>query len=68
MPGGLRSGAFAGDIAGRYRSGLLDFYSAGAAYIYNRGAVTIIDDCYNANPDSVTAAIRCADYPVKSRN
>jgi UDP-N-acetylmuramoyl-tripeptide--D-alanyl-D-alanine ligase len=40
------------------RLGLLNFSTVGSrANIYDTGYITLIDDCYNANPNSVTAAI-----------
>ncbi len=39
--------------------GLLHFHNASMRQnIYKKNDITIIDDCYNANPDSVRAAIR----------
>ncbi len=60
-------GALPAAVIGRYlgltdeeiRLGLLDFSTVGGrANIIETGYITIIDDCYNANPNSVTAAIK----------
>jgi UDP-N-acetylmuramoyl-tripeptide--D-alanyl-D-alanine ligase len=59
-------GALPAAVIGRYlgltdeeiRLGLLNFSTVGnRANIIDTGYITIIDDCYNANPNSVTAAI-----------
>lgn len=40
------------------RLGLLNFATVGGrANIFDTGYITIIDDCYNANPNSVTASV-----------
>lgn len=40
------------------RLGLLDFSTVGSrANIFDTGYITLIDDCYNANPNSVTASV-----------
>ncbi|UOO38208.1 UDP-N-acetylmuramoyl-tripeptide--D-alanyl-D-alanine ligase [Oscillospiraceae bacterium CM] len=59
-------GALPAAAIGRYlgltdeeiRLGLLNFAPVGArANIFDTGYITLIDDCYNANPNSVTASI-----------
>lgn len=59
-------GALPAAVIGRYlgltdeeiRLGLLNFSTVGSrANIIDTGYITLIDDCYNANPNSVTAAI-----------
>lgn len=50
----LLAGAAPEDV----RAGLSDFENAGMRQqVYERGGYTIIDDCYNAGPESMTAAI-----------
>ncbi len=59
-------GALPAAVIGRYLGltdeeislGLLNFSTVGGrAHVIDTGYITIIDDCYNANPNSVTAAV-----------
>ncbi len=50
------------------REGLLSYVPAGMRqHIYTLGGVTIIEDCYNASPESMSAAINVLDDTAKAR-
>lgn len=52
-------GRHLGLTAEEIRLGLLNYSAIGSrANIYDTGFITLIDDCYNANPNSMTASIR----------
>jgi UDP-N-acetylmuramoyl-tripeptide--D-alanyl-D-alanine ligase len=51
------------------RAGLLDYVPAGMRQnIYSVAGITVIEDCYNASPDSMQAALTTLkDYPCTGR-
>ena len=50
------------------RAGLLDYVPVGMRQnIYSVGGVTVIEDCYNASPESMSAAINVLGDTAKSR-
>lgn len=48
---------------------LADYQTTGyRQHIVRHGGVTVIEDCYNANPDSMAASLRClAQYPAQGK-
>lgn len=50
------------------RAGLLDYVPAGMRQnIYALGGITVIEDCYNASPESMNAAINVLGETAKAR-
>ena len=50
------------------RAGLLDYVPVGMRQnIYNLGGVTVIEDCYNASPESMSAAINVLGDTAKAK-
>ena len=50
------------------RAGLLDYVPAGMRqHIYNVGKITVIEDCYNASPESMSAAINVLGDTAKAK-
>lgn len=63
----LAVGAILGMDEEHIRSGLKKFKSSGMRQrIYEKGGVTIIEDCYNASPESMRAAIEVLVSKAKS--
>ena len=61
---GLKMGMKEADI----RAGLLDYVPAGMRQnIYSLGGFTVIEDCYNASPESMQAAINVLGDTAKAR-
>lgn len=50
------------------RAGLLDYVPAGMRqHIYSVGGITVIEDCYNASPESMSAAINVLGDTAKTK-
>ena len=61
---GMRMGMNEADV----RAGLLDYAPVGMRQnIYSVGGITVIEDCYNASPESMRAAINVLGETVKAR-
>lgn len=56
-------------VEAEIREGLLSYVPAGMRQnIYSLGGITVIEDCYNASPESMSAAINVLGDTAKAKN